>query len=185
MARRGRPSNVRPAPFSITPAIVRGVLGLASRPSPAVVNVPIAPFKLVDRPRRSEDPRLARANDDASPVEHSRLDDNRCLTCGCDLDCPSAAGAEDGIRGECIDAAGLEEAPIVASGRLAKIDLNAVPSAMEQRAGAWHREAGPAPEAHRAAEAGKTWCGPCGGYVPANFGDGCISTRCPLRERRP
>ena len=103
MARRGRPSNVRPAPFSITPAIVRGVLGLASRPSSAVVNVPIAPFKLVDRPRRSEAPRLARANDDA-PTDAAR---------------------------------GQHETPIDAPRRAAKIDLNSVPSAMEQLAETW------------------------------------------------
>jgi len=56
--------NLRPAPFSITPAIVRAVLELTSRPQPALVQVPILPIKLVDRPRRSEDPRLAMANDD-------------------------------------------------------------------------------------------------------------------------
>lgn len=32
--------------------------------SPRMVYVPLLPIKLVDRPRRSEDPRLARANDD-------------------------------------------------------------------------------------------------------------------------
>jgi hypothetical protein len=31
-----------------------------------------------------------------------RFDNNRCILCNCDLDDPSAAGAEDGICGPCI-----------------------------------------------------------------------------------
>lgn len=60
--------NLKPAPFAITPAIVREVLGLVVRPAPKVIDVPIVAIKLVDRPRRSEDPRLSRANDSDAPV---------------------------------------------------------------------------------------------------------------------
>lgn len=59
--------NRRPAPFLLTPAIVRGVIELAQRPR--VIAVPVLPIKLVDRPRRSEDPRLACANDKARAPE--------------------------------------------------------------------------------------------------------------------
>jgi hypothetical protein len=33
-----------------------------------IVSVPVLPLRLVDRPRRSEDPRLARANDDGGAL---------------------------------------------------------------------------------------------------------------------
>lgn len=53
LARRRRcRGNLRPAPFGITPAIVRGVLELAHR-APALTLVPVLPIKLVDRPRGS------------------------------------------------------------------------------------------------------------------------------------
>ena len=60
--------NVRPAPFRITPSIVARVLDLAERPAPGIVHVPVLPVKLVDRPRRSQDPRLAKANDDIQEI---------------------------------------------------------------------------------------------------------------------
>ncbi len=53
--------NVKPAPFALTPATVAALVG--DRAGPRVVHVPVVSIKLVDRPRRSEDPRLARAND--------------------------------------------------------------------------------------------------------------------------
>lgn len=56
--------NLSPAPFSITPSVVARVLALAARPVARAMLVPLSPVRLVDRPRRSEDPRLAKANDD-------------------------------------------------------------------------------------------------------------------------
>lgn len=53
--------NVKPAPFALTPATVAALVG--DRVGPRVVHVPVVSITLVDRPRRSEDPRLARAND--------------------------------------------------------------------------------------------------------------------------
>ena len=52
--------NLRPAPFALTPRAVAALIGDA----PGMGTVPVLPVRLVDRPRRSEDPRLARANDD-------------------------------------------------------------------------------------------------------------------------
>lgn len=60
-------ANVRPAPFALTPELVGRVLALSEGHSRRVVQVPVLPIKLVDRPRRSEDPRLAKDNDDAAP----------------------------------------------------------------------------------------------------------------------
>lgn len=66
--------NLRPAPFSITPSVVARVLTLAARPVARAVLVPLSPVKLVDRPRRSQDPRLAKVNDDqAEQSSFSRL----------------------------------------------------------------------------------------------------------------
>lgn len=63
--RRRCRGNIKPAPFAITPDVVARVIALTTpRPAPRVIDVPILPVKLVDRPRRSEDPRLAKANDD-------------------------------------------------------------------------------------------------------------------------
>lgn len=56
--------NLSPAPFAITPSVVARVLTLAARPVARAVLVPLSPVKLVDRPRRSQDPRLAKVNDD-------------------------------------------------------------------------------------------------------------------------
>lgn len=55
--------NVRPAPFHLTPATIEQLLD-GARPASRVIRVPLLPIKLVDRPRRSADPRLAKANDD-------------------------------------------------------------------------------------------------------------------------
>lgn len=99
-ARKVCRGNLRPAPFSITPAIVRGVIGLTNRAA-HTVQVPVLPVRLVDRPRPSEDPtrpstwseqRTASANDERPPA------------------------------------------------RPRKLDLNAVPSAMEQLAASWRKE---------------------------------------------
>lgn len=56
--------NLKPAPFAFSPDVVRQVVALSERSRKRMVLVPVLPVKLVDRPRRSEDPRLARANDD-------------------------------------------------------------------------------------------------------------------------
>lgn len=66
--------NLSPAPFAITPSVVARVLALAARPVARAVLVPLSPVKLVDRPRRSQDPRLAKVNDDqAEQSSFSRL----------------------------------------------------------------------------------------------------------------
>ena len=66
--------NLRPAPFAITPSVVARVLALAARPVARAVLVPLSPVRLVDRPRRSQDPRLAKVNDDqAEQSSFSRL----------------------------------------------------------------------------------------------------------------
>jgi len=57
--------NLRPAPFALTPATVAALIGdapghdLPGNPH----RDPVLPVRLVDRQRRSEDPRLARADD--------------------------------------------------------------------------------------------------------------------------
>jgi hypothetical protein len=56
--------NLRPAPFALTDGMAGIVLGEKPALSARVVHVPVLPIKLVYRPRRSEDPRLAKANDD-------------------------------------------------------------------------------------------------------------------------
>lgn len=56
-------SNLRPAPFALTPPVVGCVLS-GSASGVGVTEVPVLPVKLVDQPKRSEDPRLSRANDD-------------------------------------------------------------------------------------------------------------------------
>ncbi|MDE1917636.1 MAG: hypothetical protein KGJ57_18345 [Sphingomonadales bacterium] len=64
-------SNLRPVSLEMAPDMPRQMasslrkLGLIDSIRHArVVHVPILPIKLVNMPRRSEDPRLARANDD-------------------------------------------------------------------------------------------------------------------------
>lgn len=56
--------NLRPAPFALAPATVAALIG----DTPGTGTVPVLPVRLVDRPRRSEDPRLARANDDGGAL---------------------------------------------------------------------------------------------------------------------
>jgi hypothetical protein len=57
--------NVKPAPFALTPATVAALVSDRAGPNAdrRVAHVPVVSIRLVDRPRRSEDPRLARAND--------------------------------------------------------------------------------------------------------------------------
>jgi len=59
--------NLKPAPFPLVEPVVRSLIDPAAPAAPRMVDVPIAAVALVDRPRRSQDPRLARANDDAVP----------------------------------------------------------------------------------------------------------------------
>jgi hypothetical protein len=54
--------NLKPAPFMLNESTVSGLLGGSQ--TAGIVSIPVLPLRLVDRPRRSEDPRLARANDD-------------------------------------------------------------------------------------------------------------------------
>lgn len=54
--------NVKPAPFGIT-AATRALGGEKVGRCAGVVQVPLLPIRLVDQPRRSDDPRLSRAND--------------------------------------------------------------------------------------------------------------------------
>lgn len=60
-----RIGNLRGAPLFLRPSVVRGLVEGVDAIRKGLVQVPIAPIKLVDRPRRSEDPRLAKANDDS------------------------------------------------------------------------------------------------------------------------
>jgi len=54
--------NLLPAPFALNEATVSGLI--EGRAAPGIALIPVLPLRLVDRPRRSEDPRLARANDE-------------------------------------------------------------------------------------------------------------------------
>lgn len=56
--------NLKPAPFELTDSLVAIALGDKPPLSTRVVHLPVLPIRLVDLPRRSENPRLARANDD-------------------------------------------------------------------------------------------------------------------------
>lgn len=58
--------NLKAAPLALTPALVAKLTGDRPAFGRGIVRVPIE-GKLVDRPRLSEDPRLARANDDGGP----------------------------------------------------------------------------------------------------------------------
>lgn len=53
--------SLRPAPFFLTEGTVAALID--GREGARLVNVPIVPLRLVNMPRRSEDPRLARGND--------------------------------------------------------------------------------------------------------------------------
>lgn len=55
--------NLRPAPFMLNESTVSGLLGGPEKAGIALI--PVLPLRLVDRPRRSEDPRLARGNDNS------------------------------------------------------------------------------------------------------------------------
>jgi hypothetical protein len=161
MARRH--SNLRPAPFSITPEIVRGALGLAARSSRRLVAVPVEPIKLVDRPRRSEDPRLAKANDeqiidfDPPADPETQAPQER----GSAWDGPNGEDRGDGAIADdsppqpeeiqlrlpvhpIPHCAGEPEPPLVdigplreAAPRRERIDLRSAPSAMERLAESW------------------------------------------------
>ena len=63
-------SNLRGAPLFLRPSVVRGLIEASNLIRKGVVQVPIAPITLVDRPHASEDPRLAKANDD---IESGRV----------------------------------------------------------------------------------------------------------------
>lgn len=88
--------NLRPAPFCITPETVGKVLALAQQERPRAVQVPVLPVKLVDRPRRSEDPRLARANDipESTPAHMQTVDEARDRNTA-----PAAAVTSEGAGG--------------------------------------------------------------------------------------
>jgi hypothetical protein len=58
--------NLRPAPFALNESTVSGLLG--GHEKTGIVLIPVLALRLVDRPRRSEDPRLARANDDGGAL---------------------------------------------------------------------------------------------------------------------
>lgn len=63
-----RVGNLRGAPLFLRPSVVRGLVEGVDAIRKGLVQVPVAPIKLVDVPRRSEDPRLAKANDDTIQV---------------------------------------------------------------------------------------------------------------------
>lgn len=62
-----RGGNMRGAPLFLRPSVVLGLVEGVEAIRKGLVQVPVAPIKLVDVPRRSEDPRLAKANDDSTP----------------------------------------------------------------------------------------------------------------------
>lgn len=69
-------SNLKTAPLSLTPDVAAKLLGDQPGYGKRIKRVPIEPVKLVDRPRRSENPALARANDDEArpaPYELRRI----------------------------------------------------------------------------------------------------------------
>ena len=63
--------NLRRAPLFLRPSVVRGLIDDVAAAAKGTKAVPVAPIRLVNMPRRSEDPRLAKANDDfaQSPTE--------------------------------------------------------------------------------------------------------------------
>lgn len=56
--------NLRGAPLFLRPSVVRGLIDGVTVATKGTKAVPVAPIRLVNMPRRSEDPRLAKANDD-------------------------------------------------------------------------------------------------------------------------
>lgn len=69
-------SNLRNPPLFLRPSVVRALIGDVRTIAKGVERLELAADKLVDRPRRSEDPRLAKANDDAPslPLVSARVD---------------------------------------------------------------------------------------------------------------
>lgn len=63
--------NLKPAPFFITEGVAHGLVEPNAPAGIRTVAVPVAAEPLVDRPRRSEAPRLAKANDDVPEVSNS------------------------------------------------------------------------------------------------------------------
>jgi Mor family transcriptional regulator len=66
-------SNLRLPPLFLRASVVRGLIADLQGIHHAVVQVPLLPTKLVDMPRASEDPRLAKASDDHEIQSLSRL----------------------------------------------------------------------------------------------------------------
>ena len=65
--------NLKPAPFGLTPATVESALKSVTLQNARMTHLPIAPLTLVDRPRRSANPVLAKANDDnVRPIAERR-----------------------------------------------------------------------------------------------------------------
>lgn len=58
--------NLRGAPLFLRPSVVRGLIEGVTAATKGTTAVPVAPIRLVNVPRRSEDPRLAKANDDSA-----------------------------------------------------------------------------------------------------------------------
>lgn len=72
-------------------------------------------------------------------------DNNRCTRCGADLDNPSAAGAEDGICGECIESAiiGAASGSYATAPTLARYDageINDEQAIAEMQAAGWSEQ---------------------------------------------
>jgi len=58
--------SLRGAPLFLRPSVVRGLIDGVTAAAKGTTEVPVAPIRLVNMPRRSEDPRLAKANDDSA-----------------------------------------------------------------------------------------------------------------------
>lgn len=122
LARRRRcRGNLRPAPFGITPAIVRGVLELAHR-APALTLVPVLPIKLVDRPRGStvrqdrtvENDEITQfTTEHDSPVNDDQVETPPAVTDGGDVPARVAPAEVPApvLQSAELDPAGLEDWP--------------------------------------------------------------------------
>lgn len=66
--------NLKGAPLFLRPSVVRALVSDVNLIARAITPVPVAPVKLVDRPRASEDPRLATANDDIASFERDPVE---------------------------------------------------------------------------------------------------------------
>jgi hypothetical protein len=123
--RRRCPGNLRPPPLFLTPATVGAVLELAGVRARRTVHVPLKPVKLVDRPRRSEDPRIASANDETTDFDRPPVQES---------------GREGMAEGGGVSAIQrVPEASPQSAPPRAKIDLSSAPSAMEQLVDSWKR----------------------------------------------